>query len=93
MKFEHDDSGYLTWVRNHRNGYVLNVRSYSDPDYVDLHRARCKTISREQSNPSAYTGGGYRKIVGDNRDELKFAAVQQGRIDGSFSRECSLCSP
>lgn len=72
---------------------MLNVRQTPDPNYVILHRATCKIISRDLPNPGGYTGRSYRKIVATNKDALREAALQQGRSNGTFSHECSLCRP
>jgi hypothetical protein len=93
ITFRNDDASYLDWVREHQQGYVLNVRDVPDPNYVVLHRATCGTISRLLDRPGGYTDRNYRKIVGDTKDALKSAAIQEGRQDGTFSTECSLCRP
>ena len=93
IRFEHDDPGYLDWVNRHPEGYVLNVRDRPYPQYVVLHRATCKTVSRGLFNPAGYTGGSYRKAVTKTKDGLRDVSIQNGRVDGSFSKECARCSP
>lgn len=93
ITFDDDDASYLDWVKAHPGGYVLNVRDRPDPHYVVLHRAMCKTISRDLTNPAGYTGASYRKIVAGTKDALRRGAVQHGRLDGTFSSECAHCSP
>ena len=79
IRFEHDDHGYLGWVHEHTEGFVLNVRDRPDPQYVVLHRATCKTITRSLLNPAGYTGASYRKVVAATRDALRRAAIENGR--------------
>ena len=93
IQFNDDDSSYLDWIKRNPEGYVLNVRDRPDPHYVVLHRATCKTISRDLTNPAGYTGASYRKVVAGTKDSLRGAAVKQGRLDKTFSRECAHCSP
>lgn len=91
--FQNDDRAYFAWLREHPTGYVLNVRKKPDPDYVILHQASCRSITRELQKPGGYTGRGYQKIVATTVAALRFAAVRQGRPDGTFSHTCSLCHP
>lgn len=92
-KFEYDDSGYLSWLASHPDGYVLNVRADPDPDYVVLHRAGCWQISTPRPSAEAYTGNSYRKWCAGIVEELRSAAKREGRVDGSFSKRCGLCRP
>lgn len=93
LEFCDDDWGYLSWVADHPEGFVLNVREKSDRDYVVLHRASCGSISSTSPEPGAYTERAYRKICATSVDDLRIAARREGRIDGSFSKACSWCRP
>ena len=44
--FKDDDVGYLRWVAENPQGYVVNLRRWHDPTYVVLHRACCSAIQR-----------------------------------------------
>jgi hypothetical protein len=90
---ENDDQAYFAWLAANQNGYVLNVRSTSDPQYVVLHRASCASISNPKLSDGAYAGRSYRKWCGNSIAELRQAAKREGRGDGSFSKECGLCQP
>jgi hypothetical protein len=92
IRFAEDDEGYLAWVSDHPEGFVLNVRRKSDPSYVVLHRASCGSISGKQVR-GAFTHRNYRKVCADSIMALRAAAQREGRKDGSFSRECGLCRP
>ena len=36
---ENDDEGYLSWIRENPDGFVVNMRDWLDPTYLVLHRA------------------------------------------------------
>ena len=93
ITFRNDDPGYLAWLGDHPEGYVLNVQANPSPSYVVLHRAACWTISRPLDHAGGYTERSYRKIVADTKDALRSAAVREGRPDRTFSSECSHCRP
>jgi len=61
IRFSEDDAGYLAWIATHQDGFVLNVRRVSDPDYAVLHRATCHIIANDTQTPGAYTERQYRK--------------------------------
>ena len=89
--FESDDEGYLDWVNQHPTSFVLNVRKDPDPNYIVLHQASCLSVTRPLTHAGGYTGRDYRKIVAETEQELRSAAVHQGRRDGTFSSHCSQC--
>jgi hypothetical protein len=93
IRFSDDDLGYLAWIAAYPDGFVLNVRCSPDPHCVVLHRANCTSISNDTHEPRAYTGRNHRKICATNEAELKLAAKDQGRSDGTFSKCCGLCRP
>ena len=92
-RFSNDDKGYRAWLADHPDGFVLNVRSVPNPEYVVLHRAGCGSISSEAQAPAAFTGRVYRKICATTVAELKLAAKTEGRRDGTFSKRCGICKP
>jgi hypothetical protein len=90
--FEDDDTGYLQWLAEHSNGYVLNVRrKRPSHDYAILHSATCATISSPKQKHGAFTERAYRKICAETLGELRIAVRAEGRFDGSFTKECSIC--
>jgi hypothetical protein len=93
IRFSDDDLTYLAWTAAHPDGYVLNVRSKADPDYVVLHRASCNSISNSKQSPDAFTGKSFRKICAELEAELQLASKREGRSDGTFSKRCSHCRP
>lgn len=58
VTFEDDDGAYLRWIKEHPEGYVLNVRRTPDPNYVVLHRASCTLITRKLAREGGYTSRG-----------------------------------
>ena len=93
IRFSDDDLGYLAWIAAHPNGFVLNIRCSPDANCVILHRASCTSISNDTYEPGAYTGRNHRKLCATNKAELKLAAKDLGRRDGTFSKHCGLCRP
>ena len=87
QQFQNAESDYLGWLADHPAGYVLNSGRNPKPDYLVLHRARCKSISTTWSN---YTTRDYIKNCSDSRDEL---AEWAGGVVGGQSRDCALCKP
>lgn len=90
--FSDDDEGYRHWLRENRDGFVLNVRRNPGANYTVLHRAGCQTIARQRDD-GAYTARGYRKVVASTVDELRSYTRSLGRADGSFSAACGHCDP
>jgi 5-methylcytosine-specific restriction protein A len=88
-----DELLYLTWLREHPDGYVLNSRRKINLEYLPLHRASCAAIrcykARAQGN--AFTGKRYIKICADTKQELRLWLTAQGGED--FSEYCSKCKP
>ncbi|MHC4705582.1 MAG: hypothetical protein ACYS8I_00650 [Planctomycetota bacterium] len=91
IQFDNDDEGYFRWIEEHPDGFVLNVRRNPDPSYIVLHSASCGHISSAKRAAGAYTERSYRKWCSRSVDELREAAILEGRGDGSFSRYCSSC--
>lgn len=92
QEFTEDDAGYLGWIVEHPDGFVVNVERTARPAYIILHRTTCRTISVDRAN-GAYTERGYRKVVADDLYELRAFAQSVGRPDGSFSKVCGHCNP
>ena len=93
IEFENDEAGYFAWLAGNPNGFVLNVRSKADPEYVVLHRASCGSISSQKPATGAYTCRGFRKWCANGVADLRIAAKKEGRLDGTFSKRCGLCRP
>lgn len=92
LDFSDDDDGYMHWLRNNPNGFVLNVRQNPGASYTVLHRATCQFIAKPRDD-GAYTARSYRKVVAGSIDELRSYTRSLGRVDGSFSGACGHCHP
>ncbi len=44
---DEDDSGYISWIENHPDGFVVNAHRKPIASYLRLHRATCFTISKD----------------------------------------------
>jgi hypothetical protein len=91
-EFSNDDKGYIRWVTDNPDGFVLNINRIPRSSYTVLHHATCNFISKDRDD-GAYTGGDYRKVVSRNLDELRAFTRSLGRADGSFSKVCGHCNP
>ncbi len=93
--FKNDDDGYLKWLQENQSGFVVNTRErIIDPDYMVLHNASCKQISKYPNmiqNPGGFTERDYIKICSDSINGLSEWVRNNGRLDGSFSKECGNC--
>ena len=72
--FEDDDAGYLRWISEHPNGYVVNMRRSVDPNYLVLHRASCFSINRYPNmdeDPGGFTERAYRKLCSTSLSALE----------------------
>ncbi len=93
IAFNRNDEDYLDWLQLHPDGYVANVRRKLSPDFVVLHRATCRRISRPLLDPAGYTGRGYRKFCGISLADIAAAPERCGRPRGAFTSWCRFCKP
>jgi hypothetical protein len=84
--FVHDDQGYMRWLAQHPNGFVINTYSRPSASYLKLHAARCPSISRLQPRATTFTDGEYSKLCGD-RTELE----QRAQYLGGPAGPCTNC--
>ena len=91
-KFTDDDQGYLRWIMENPDGFVVNVEHGERPDYAVLHRSSCSLISRRRED-GAYTARGYKKVASADISKLREYVKSIGRADGSFSKQCGRCQP
>ena len=93
--FFDDEAGYLNWLENHPQGYVVNTTRARSPNYMVLHHARCRKISEynRMAQPGGFTERQYAKACAATVEELAEWVKQHGRPDGTFSRVCRLCNP
>ena len=91
--FQDREAAYLSWLSENPAGYVLSTRRRRDPNYMQLHRSTCKSISQYARNMAddAFTGRGYIKVCSEHPSELLEWARAQGAQ--GFTTICSLCRP
>jgi 5-methylcytosine-specific restriction endonuclease McrA len=89
-EFENDDKGYLKWISDNPDGYVVNT-GYNFPEYMVLHQASCTLISRLQQNMRSFTYHNTRKICSLSTSDLTTWIKKQG--GNGFSKLCSRCNP
>lgn len=89
--FKNDEVGYLEWIENNPNGYVINTFKNISSKYLVLHRASCHTIKPNKSTKmGAFTERNYIKICADTeRNLLKW--IQQSDSGNDFSQKCLKC--
>jgi hypothetical protein len=86
VHFVNDDDGYLGWISQHPDGFVINTSTRPSPAYLKLHRATCSTISRLQPQAKTFTDGDYSKLCGGRRELERHAR----RLGGS-AQPCPIC--
>jgi hypothetical protein len=55
IEFMDNDQGYVAWLADHPDGFVLNCERPPRPSYLTLHRATCWTISRASGTNLDYS--------------------------------------
>jgi hypothetical protein len=89
--FEGDNDGYLRWIVEHPEGYVLNLgvrpHTSSDPRINQmLHRATCRHINNARTS----AGPTWKKVCSLSKEEL----VRYGeRREGRVAAFCGTCVP
>lgn len=85
--FRHDDKGYLEWVADNTNGYVVNIdEPNSFTQYPMVHKATHKLIS--SSSRRNYTTAQYFKVCSINLDELETWSL---KTYGKKLTKCKTC--
>ena len=85
VEFMNNDKGYVAWLADHPDGYVLNCERPPRPSSLTLHRATCWTISRRSGNNWTVN---YQKVCADTFEEI---ASWAGQIGPPLS--CGFCAP
>lgn len=78
-EFRDDDAGFLAWLAEHPDGYVINIaRGYSATE-ARMHHAGCWTISGQNPRGGAWTGP-YVKVCAEDLAEVEqWAMVHVGK--------------
>ena len=88
ITFDENDSGYISWIRNNRNGFVINYTPVGYEERLVLHRARCPTIRGR--NRITRTANGHIKVCSNDREEL---VKQANESFGHKALLCEICRP
>ncbi|OBK01289.1 hypothetical protein A5741_05000 [Mycolicibacterium conceptionense] len=88
-RFSDDDAGYLSWLEDNPDGYVVNIHRSHHVATARVHRARCRTIRGENPAGGGWTGS-YVKVCAQQLDELELWAV--GQL-GQHVQPCGTCRP
>ena len=75
VEFMDNEKGYVAWLAEHPNGYVLNCERPPRPSGLTLHRATCWTISRASGTNWTVN---YQKVCADTFEEIDAWASQIG---------------
>jgi hypothetical protein len=86
--FRDDDAGYLAWIQQHSDGFVVNAERRPTPSYLILHRADCTFITRA-SQQGRWTAD-YVKVCAPAVAELERWA---SRVVGGRLQPCHWCAP
>ncbi|MGB3285725.1 hypothetical protein [Mycolicibacter algericus] len=88
-QFRDDEPGYRAWLKDHPNGYVINILRNHNPTDARLHRADCRTLTDQLSRGVALVGP-YVKVCSDHLDALDEWAADQVRV---LIQRCGSCRP
>lgn len=88
--FKDDDTAYVEWLEANPHGFVLNSYRRPNSDYLILHRATCKSVSRTAEPPVRWTSGGYIKVCAKDVSEVE---AWCRRETGANPQLCGMCRP
>lgn len=93
--FRHDDQGYLKWIAQNSEGYVLNLGVPPNRNYLMLHKATCGDIRNPSSlrGPAQFTGGKYAKLCALNHEAITNWVKENVPGTISFTHLCQRCGP
>ena len=96
LVFKNNEKGYLSWVRKHPNGVVVNTRRVFDSGYLVLHRASCSSVRDypgSKCNPGGFTERSYQRLCAERVEELREYLSDIIRHSQAFSKYFSRCKP
>lgn len=88
--FDNADADYVRWLEAHPGGYVLNTYRKPHLDYLILHRATCKSISRTAEPPVRWTTSDFLKVCAVTIAEIDAWCHKETGVD---PRPCGQCRP
>lgn len=89
-EFRDDDAGYLVWLSEHPDGYVINVARNHGATAARVHRAGCRTISGRSPHGGGWTTGPYVKVCAQHLVELDRWAIDHV---AKPVPPCGICQP
>jgi hypothetical protein len=92
-EFIHREADYRAWLAEHPDGFVLNARRNPKASYMQLHTAKCHTVTqyRQHEGKDTFTGSGYIKVCSDVPGALLEWMAHYGAKN--FTTLCSKCKP
>jgi hypothetical protein len=88
-RFERDEAGYSTWLRENPGGFVLNCEPNPSAAYVMLHRADCYYVTIKAKESDNWTTNYVKICAPKNGLLVKWSEVNVGRRPDS----CGHCEP
>ncbi len=88
-EFRDDDAGYLTWLADHPDGYVINIGRGHSAAEAKVHHAGCWTINGKNPRGGVWTGP-YVKVCAEHLVDLEQWAADQV---GQSLPPCGTCRP
>jgi SAM-dependent methyltransferase len=94
-EFVNDEAGYLAWLADYPDGFVLDAMRNENPDFMMLHRASCVRVNdyAPEEKWGGFTEHRRIKVGGSSVGSLREWVRHHGREDGSFSSTCAICDP
>lgn len=85
QRFQNDENGYLTWLKDNSNGYVFNFFGGNDSEMNKIHCADCRHLWRP-------TDEGRRTVIekvcsSDLKELGEFVQSQRGEV-WSYCKTC-----
>lgn len=88
-RFRDDDDGYLGWLNNHPDGFVINIHRSDYTASARVHRASCRTIRGQNPARGGWTKE-YVKVCAEHLPELEQWAIAHV---GERIAPCGRCQP
>jgi len=88
-RFRDDDEGYIHWLQEHPEGFVVNTYRRPSRNYLILHRTECPHISVRRDESRRWTVD-YIKVCAANVQDLQNWARDE--VGGALAR-CRTCAP
>lgn len=91
IRFDHDEDGYLEYVGEHPDHYVLNVCRVGKTTPIVLHSAACGTIRSQKLGHGHFTSTDFYKVTCESKDEAASCVQALAQQLSQTWRTCQLC--